>query len=103
MLKSAHPLLRQLTSLELMPWIVLTFLFPQKQITAGQTKEKLYFLLALSLKGKHKGSLGSNVLRSSKHHGHPTLEGKSKVKNGARLSTTGVLHHNSYRPQGLLK
>lgn len=100
--KSTHPSLQQLTGLRLMSWIVLTFLFPQKWITAGQTKEKLYFLSALSLKGKYKSSLGSNVLCSDKHHGLPTSYGKSKAQHGARLSTTDVLCHSIYRPWGLL-
>lgn len=101
--KSIHPSLWKLTGLELMPWMVLTFLFPQKWITAMQTKEKLYFLLVLSLKKNHKASLGSNVLYSGKHHRLPTVEGKSKVQNGARMSTTDVLCHSSSRPRGLLK
>lgn len=101
---STHPLLQQLTHPELMPWIeVTTFFFSQKQIAAGQTKEKLYFLLAFSLKREHKVSPGSSVLWSGKCHGLPTTEGRREVQKRARLSTTNVVQPQQLQSQGLLK
>lgn len=89
---STHPLLQQLTGPELMPWIEVTiFFFPQKQIAAGQTKEKLYFLLAFSLKRDHNASPSSSVLWSGKCHGLPTAEERREVQNMARLSATNVV------------
>lgn len=98
--KSTHPLLQQHTGLELMQRMMLTFLFPQKWITSRRTEENPCFLLAVSLKGKHKASLGSNVLCRGKYRGLSTLAGKSKVWNGAAQSTPGVL---CPRARGLLK
>lgn len=74
--KSTLPLLKQLTGPESMPWIELTFFFfPQKWIAAQQTAEKLYFLLASSLKREHKASQGSDVLSSGKCYSLPTTKG----------------------------
>lgn len=90
--KSKHSSRRQLIDLRLMPWIVFTFLFPWKWITARQAKE-LCFLLAFPLMRKHKALLYAAtcfvVVAITTSH----LAGKTKIQNGARLSTTNLLCH----------
>lgn len=91
--KSKHSSRRQLIGLRLMPWIVFTFLFPRKWITARQAKEKVCFLLAFPLMRKHKALLYAATCFVVVDIMTSHLAGKSKVQTGARLSTTDLLCH----------